>query len=172
MFQRIVCYSTSQPWEMSMNISFKQFIADVWRVIAVIKISQPIVSTENLLATWNPIPPTPHAENIKYYLFFLSVTRTGLTVWSPGSKNTHYVLKSYSWFSPGPDPLFLVYGVSQLNRSMKDFTLGVFFKTHHCCLFKSFHKSNFQVSYIMQNWYYPSMNQKFNQQKKMEQKYR
>lgn len=60
----------SQPWEMRMNITYTGFIADVRRVIAVIKISQPIVTAQNFPTTWNPIPPTLHAEHIKKYLFF------------------------------------------------------------------------------------------------------
>ena len=55
---------------MRMNITYTGFIADVRRVIAVIKISQPIVTAQNFPTTWNPIPPTLHAEHIKKYLFF------------------------------------------------------------------------------------------------------
>lgn len=65
----------SQPWEMRMNITYTGFIADVRRVIAVIKISQPIVTAQNFLTTWNPIPPTLHAKNIKTYLYFYCVLR-------------------------------------------------------------------------------------------------
>ena len=65
----------SQPWEMRMNITYTGFIADVRRVIAVIKISQPIVTAQNFLTTWNPIPPTLHAENIKKYLYFYCLLR-------------------------------------------------------------------------------------------------
>ena len=42
---------TLQPWEMGMNITYTGFIADVSRVIAVIKISQPIVPAQNFPAT-------------------------------------------------------------------------------------------------------------------------